>query len=545
MKRVVVAALVFFFASPVSADVEVDMFPFAPAVGYPEDSVMNWCTTVSGVTLSAGSVPDACAVAWNASDIGQCNFGGSIGNGSHAAPQVPSMGVIPACSWVRVQQSGPRGTLFQVRYAQYLDGRNLPGATGVAAVWVPWGDCWYVHSGDVPTGPYGTVVPAACEPCPDGETWNAGSYQCEVPECEPGETWDASVSVCRAECTGTDFYHYSSGQCRAQCPVGLTYKNLVISNKAIPQSTLVVPTVNGCRVDYHKWCVEDMREPASGEGYFHGADYTGQVCMNWWTYVETIPIDIVSQEDWEEATGGSGYYDGDSTVEADVLGSDLGAVAMNVETPMEDAGDVTAVHVLCSGGVKRIAITVNGVLDESIFLGPCSEVDGPYTPGGLAQDEATAQLQTAVAEVLEKQDEQRDVLDAIEALAEEVKGMARSMAVSMGVAEPEEGEGEGGGIFTGPGADDDPYTSPYEDGLAGVIQDAQDNLDVTSFDEWRDGLIPTLPSDVPACLTFTLEVPFYDRSYPITPDCRVWDWLRIIFIASTLAGCYGVVLGRT
>lgn len=408
--------------------------------------------------------------------------------------------------------------------------------------------CWESAYSSFSTS-YTTTPPAGCDVCPDGLEWNSTDLTCEEPACPTGEVWDDQLSACRAECEGANFFHYSTLQCRPQCPVGLTYQRMLITNRVIPAGSISVPTVMGCKVEYHYWQVEDTREPISGEGYFHGDDYTGSVVLNWWTFTEAIPVTLVTQAEYEEATGTAGYFEEESvSVGVDVKGYDLSAVQGVEESPMEEAGDVTAVHVLCSGGEKRIAITVNGTLEEAIFLGPCSVPDQEFVPGdpSLATP-SLASIQAALSTMSEGGEEQAGILGEIRDTANTIGEKLQSLYDGI-VGTGEECTGEGcqidGGAFPTEADPEGAYTREFSEGSEGVGE-ALEGATLSGDSDLQDFMTdiqPIWPETVPGCLSWDVDVVFWGATH-FEPPCWLWDMLAIFLKLFAVVCAWGLLFG--
>jgi hypothetical protein len=422
---------------------------------------------------------------------------------------------------------------------------KLPNGScyGGVILGTPASNCW-ANSIYAISSTFGHDNPGACAYGPPGCEWNPATETCENPPCPSGEEFDDEIGACRAQCTEGEFYHYNSAKCVPRCPSGLSSPDLLISNGR-NLGTLVTSTVNGCPVEHHFTCEVDVQDT----GYYHGDDYTGQVCLNWFTYKQLPDLyRVITQEEWEAETGSAGYYTGEDeglNMTNFSPPQNLATITYPIETT-EDPAELQLVYTTCQAGIRRAVITVNGTIEEVIFGGACPQQDqGFETPSRPKPGEATTGEK--IDNILEKQDEAKGLMDDVKDVVDEVKDLGQRMANVLGVGDDEgEGEGEDPGP-TGPTETPDvseQYTSDYEHGLDGVIQGAQDGLATTGITSWLNGLVPALPSSVPECLTFTLNVPFYAREFDITPDCRVWEWLRIIFLMSTIAGCYGVIFGR-
>lgn len=440
--------------------------------------------------------------------------------------RVTSSGNISGVSNVSTLAGG--NTCFNSFYA------TAPGNSGAGAT--------TYGVGDVP-----------CSPCPDGQEWNASTLVCEAPECDEDETYDESISACRPVCDETDVFHYSSMSCKPQCPVGKAYERTPLSNGKIPLGLLAVPTVNGCKVDYNFWCVEDTKAPAPDgppQGYFRDDEYTGKICLNWWTYTETLPTTIEAQIIFEEESEAAGFYDPSSTAVADdVKGYDTEAVTVEDDTaPMSEPADVTAVHVLCSGGEKRIAITVNGVLEEAIFLGPCSQPNEEYEPSGpIGPESEHFALMAKMTELASEEEEQTGVLgevrDALTGIAEKVEGIYDSLT----------GEGEGcegsdcvidGGSLPSEADPEGAYTRRHAEGAEGVsdLLDGATLAGDSDLQEFMTDIQPIWPSTVPACLSWDIDIVFWGETH-FEPPCWLWDMLAIFLKLFAVVCAWGLLFG--
>lgn len=391
---------------------------------------------------------------------------------------------------------------------------------------------------------YTATPPGGCEPCTAPEIWNPSTLQCQMPPCEEGETWDEDIDACRAECDPlTEFYNYSSSSCKAQCPVGKSSPYMMISNKPVINFN-GNETVNGCPIEFKFQCVPDV----TPGGYYTGDNFSGKVCRTWWSYGAPVPdystFDLITQDEYCEETGACEGYEGEASAPNLVNVDDLANMEFEFSQllGLDIAVDIEASHFVCLGGVYRLVTTINGMPEEVEFFGACPGQNEDFTPPGPSTNEFNARLEAKVDEVKATGDQTKTLLEAVEALVDEVKANTQQIGVAMGVLEGGE-EDPPPGEFEGPDVGEG-YESPYENGLDGVVQEAQDDLETTAIQEWLNGMIPVLPSDVPACPSFSFHFPILDIEREITPDCAIWDWLKAFLYLMTIAVCYGLVLAR-
>ncbi|MGJ7530410.1 hypothetical protein [Variovorax sp. GB1P17] len=90
------------------------------------------------------------------------------------------------------------------------------------------------------------------------------------------------------------------------------------------------------------------------------------------------------------------------------------------------------------------------------------------------------------------------------------------------------------------------YEAKYPDGLEGVWRDQKDKLKNTSLSQLTSQLMPQVGSGG-SCPTMNIDLTFAQwASYGtrnIAPPCEVWDWARLIVIASALLLARALVFG--
>lgn len=473
-------------------------------------------TNIGYAYATGGTPPDTCASI--VAIRGPYFSGGEIAAGYHYT-----------CSWQKV--GGPNA--YEVNVVENSGGSRLYTVSVTA---IEGGEaCWEGRG----TFGWESTAGGGCSPCPDPEEWNDATKTCDMPDCDSGEIWDEEISACRPTCESSEFYNYDAAACKAKCPSGMSSPYMMMSNKA-DIGMIATSTVNGCPVQRHYQCVIETQEDA----YYHGAEFTGNVCMSWWTFQEAmVEYDVISQEEYCAETGACEGYTGEGH-EPEFLG--LASVPnLNME-PVALGGSVAieieASHFLCLGGTYRLVTTVNGSPSEVEFFGACPGQDVEPIPPGPSSNAYEARLESKVDAVADTGDEIKTLIDTVMDLVEEVKGTTTQVAQSMGImASGEEPPAE----FAGPdvGA---VYEAEHENGLDGVVQDAQDDLTGTSaLEDWMDGLVPILPEAGATCPSWSFQPPMLNIA-PVTfePDCRVWDWLKALFYVGTVAACYGIVLGR-
>ncbi len=310
----------------------------------------------------------------------------------------------------------------------------------------------------------------------------------------------------------------------------------------------------------HHWqCIGDDKD--AGGGYYQGAEYTGQVCANWWEYDETIPVTLIAQDAYEEETGAAGYYAGEQAKA--LIGVDNAAAAGELKEIAEgdEAVQLSAVHTMCIAGTKRIVFMVNGALEKAVFLGPCSEVDEEYTPPGPNGDEGLARIEgkvevvdNTVDHIAAQQDAESETLSETKTLAEQIKALAEGLGesvadVAAAVANLGDGEepGEPGeGVYpTACGGEGNPcYTQQFPNGLGQAFEDANAQVQNGQVPTWMNGIMPTLPTEVPQCLSLQFTVPVFHWQVDFSPPCLFWDFAKYMLLLSTLFSVYGIMFGR-
>jgi hypothetical protein len=398
---------------------------------------------------------------------------------------------------------------------------------------------------------------------------NEATGQCEQPECEEGEIWDEDIQACRAECSEEEFFHYETQSCQKQCPVGKEATAQVVSNAPLRPSTgpgaTQIPTINGCAAEHHFKCIPD--ETRDGGGYYSGADYTGRVCLNWWTYYEAWPVEMISQAEYEEQTGGAAGYTGESASPA-VTGMDLDSNAgqQDVYAEGDDAIDITSVSTLCLAGTKRMTFMVNGSLEHVVFLGPCAEPDEDVPAPGPTGDAALARVESkvdtanvALQAAADQQDTDSAKLDALQTTGDEIKALAEALGTSMeNVQEAIENlssgsgeetcEGEGcqidGGAFPTVNPEE-LYEKKYENAGEGIaeVAGAAGALNAESqLHQFMTDLQPVWPTTVPECLSWSIVAPVVG-TVEVQPPCFMWDLLAAFTRLIAVITAWGMLFG--
>ena len=422
--------------------------------------------------------------------------------------------------------------------------------SSVTGCWATWASTNHAYT---------NTPPAGCDICPSPEEWNSSTHACEMPDCDSGEIWDDDIDACRAECSGSNFYHYTSSSCKPQCPVGDTSKYRVITNKPLP---LLLsegpPAMQGCSVETHFWKLQDVKVPPANEGYWSGAEYTGEIYFYWWTYDAEIPVTLVSQAEWEAATGGAGYYTGEDVEER--TGFNETAVALDAnQSDLSAAAVLVAMHAICEGGLKSVKVSVSGGADETVYLGPCVEPDQEFTSPAPSTDAVQARVEQKVDDIKNKQDTDSGVLAAVKNLGDEIKEGLQSLRTAMAM----EGEGEGGGVDPGcvgeacgidggsygdPAESSDLYERQHPGGLGDVTEDVPDvEVGSSQFTGFFNDLQPTWPSEVPECLAWDFQVPTFSAEMldvHMEPPCMVWDAMKLLLMGLTLAGAWSLIFVR-
>lgn len=461
-------------------------------------------------------------------------FCGPMWDWSHENPPPPAPPFFPLCSF---QATIPGSISGQHYLASYKSNSGAP-AHDWPIIAITGGDpCWSAARSAGGNGYVIGLAPAGCNVCVEPEVWDDVAKRCVAPDCDDGEIWDDEISACRAECSSEDeYYHYASSSCVAKCPTGLSSPHRPISNKPTI-GTLVTSTVNGCPVDHHYYCVPDV----SPGGYYHGDQYTGKVCINWFTYKqEMVEYDVISQEQYCAETGAcEGYLGEPEPAVISGFADDAALAAEFIRFAETAAINIEETKFLCLAGVYRLITTINGTVDDVEFFGACSKQDEDFTPPGPSQNEYDARLEAKVDDIKQKADDSKTILDAIKDLADDIKGMTTQVASSLGITTGE-GEDPGeGGEFEGPEGDS------YEVRYPGGVGDAMDDVGFSAgpLGALKDAaLLDLVGVDYVACPSWTFVAPFIGE-FEFNPPCQIWDLLAAMVLVMATLGAWVIIFG--
>jgi len=296
------------------------------------------------------------------------------------------------------------------------------------------------------------------------------------------------------------------------------------------------------------------------DAYYSGEYFTGKVCQTWWEYEHLMEsYDVISQQQYEEETGSSGYYEGDDHepifLQLETIPNLLTAFT---HLGPSEAVDIVASHFLCLGGVYRLVITVNGVPDEVEFFGACPQQNQDLVGGEVEPDASNQRLvrvEANTVDIKDTQEEQTTLLEDIGELLDEVKESLRQVAVAMGVTAGGEGDPDPGcvgedcgidpGQFETEASPEAMYERQYGEGLEGVgeaLQGASELSGTSALSEFFTELQPVWPTSVPACLSWDIEVIFLGEIH-FEPPCWLWDMLKTFLLLSAVVFAWSLMFG--
>lgn len=374
---------------------------------------------------------------------------------------------------------------------------------------------------------FGTYQPSGCAPCPAGQSWDAGTMQCELPSCPEGETYDEAVSACRASCLDTEVYIYETASCKLQCPVGKTSSRQFVSNMRL-QVTGEVFTVNGCPATANVQCSADT------EGYFlehHGAAHvTGQICKIDLTYSEDIQETVEFQVIYEDALDGELGYSGES--DPPVLDGEVQEPEIAEWHIAPDLGVLTNRKYVCRNGTAAWVYEVDGVEGEITLAGACP-LDNTELDPEVTAPTAIAPLLQGIAEGQEEQ-------------------LTWLQAIGAGIIELQESIDTGfENLMSAIGGDDETTIDDLDPPDVGTLYtpeftSVQDAVDSVSFSQGPLGdffndAVPTFAGITPdECISWDFTLPFIGAVH-FEPPCMIWDTLGTFMMGLATVGSWIII----